>query len=251
MDLREVSNENIERHPWELSRTRKIMDVCKTALASLHTKGDLKIANIGAGDTYFDQCYLSEFPSDFIYAVDTGYDNLDADVPNIQKVHDLSSVSVEDKLDAIFMMDSLEYMPDDAAYLKNILEKVRPGGKLIFTLPAYQFLFSDHDVHVENLRRYSVSSFQKITSQVPTLRILDFHYFYFSLFCVRFLKKILHIPIDKDQKITAAWKYGRKNIITVFLTACLNADYWVCKQLHFLRIFIPGLSLVVVCEKSE
>ena len=251
MDLREVSNENIERHPWELSRTRKIMDVCKKTLADLHLEGDLRIANIGAGDTYFDQCYLSKFPADFIYAVDTGYDTLDSDATNIQKVHDLSLLSGETMLDAVFMMDSLEYMPDDAAYLRTILEKVKPGGKLIFTLPAFQFLFSDHDIHVENLRRYSITSFKKTANHVPSLKVLDHHYFYCSLFCVRFLKKILHLPIDKDQKITAAWKYGRKNIITVLLTACLNLDYQFCKVLHFLKIYIPGLSLLVVCEKER
>jgi ubiquinone/menaquinone biosynthesis C-methylase UbiE len=56
--------------------------------------------------------------------------------------------------DLVTSMDVIEHLDDDAA-LADYRRVLRPGGKLLLTVPAYQWLWSDHDVWAAHLRRYS------------------------------------------------------------------------------------------------
>jgi SAM-dependent methyltransferase len=56
--------------------------------------------------------------------------------------------------DAAVALDLIEHV-DDARALRSMYEALRPGGTLIVTVPAYQFLWSSHDVAVGHLRRYT------------------------------------------------------------------------------------------------
>ncbi len=55
-------------------------------------------------------------------------------------------------------------IPDDAATFCEIARVLKPGGRLIITLPAYQWLWGMHDVAVGHQRRYSTRDLrEKIT----------------------------------------------------------------------------------------
>jgi len=56
--------------------------------------------------------------------------------------------------DLVTSMDVIEHLDDDAA-LADYRRVLRPGGKLLLTVPAYQWLWSDHDVWAAHRRRYS------------------------------------------------------------------------------------------------
>jgi len=57
--------------------------------------------------------------------------------------------------DAVVALDILEHVHDDAAVLHEAYRALRPGGVLVVTVPAYQFLWSNHDDAVGHLRRYT------------------------------------------------------------------------------------------------
>lgn len=44
---------------------------------------------------------------------------------------------------------------DESAALAEFRRCLRPGGSLLLNLPAYQWLLSDHDARVQNVRRYT------------------------------------------------------------------------------------------------
>ncbi len=56
--------------------------------------------------------------------------------------------------DLVTSMDVIEHLDDDAA-LADYRRVLRPGGKLLLTVPAYQWLWGDHDVWAAHRRRYS------------------------------------------------------------------------------------------------
>ena len=59
--------------------------------------------------------------------------------------------------DLVASMDSLEHIPDDNAALAEMFRMLKPGGKLLITVPAFGFLWSEHDEALQHLRRYSAA----------------------------------------------------------------------------------------------
>ncbi len=48
--------------------------------------------------------------------------------------------------DAIVMFDVLEHIDEDQATLEAIMARLKPGGRLVLTVPAFSSLWSNHDV---------------------------------------------------------------------------------------------------------
>ena len=55
------------------------------------------------------------------------------------------------------MMDVLEHVEDDASLLRKYTHSMPSGGLVLITVPAFRFLWSDHDVFLEHHRRYTLS----------------------------------------------------------------------------------------------
>jgi SAM-dependent methyltransferase len=63
-------------------------------------------------------------------------------------------------VDSILCLNVLEHVEDDLSAMKNLYEKVRPGGTLAALVPAYPRLFNKMDVAVGHHRRYRKSEFE-------------------------------------------------------------------------------------------
>jgi SAM-dependent methyltransferase len=59
------------------------------------------------------------------------------------------------KFDLITAFDVLEHMPDPVAALREIRASLAPGGLFICTVPAFKFLWSEHDDVNHHYRRYT------------------------------------------------------------------------------------------------
>lgn len=60
----------------------------------------------------------------------------------------------EGTFDIALALDVIEHVDDDRGILQGLRSLVRPGGALIVTVPAFQFLWSDHDRINHHRRRY-------------------------------------------------------------------------------------------------
>lgn len=63
--------------------------------------------------------------------------------------------------DLIAVLDVVEHIEDDVAALKAMAECLKPGGKILITVPAHQWMWSAHDVVNHHHRRYSKASLDK------------------------------------------------------------------------------------------
>jgi len=61
----------------------------------------------------------------------------------------------EEWFDLITCLDVIEHTPDDRVTLRELRRVSKPGGFLLVTVPAYQGLWSTHDVANHHYRRYS------------------------------------------------------------------------------------------------
>jgi SAM-dependent methyltransferase len=59
------------------------------------------------------------------------------------------------EFDLVTCLDVLEHTPDDRVSLRELLRVTRPGGRLLVSVPAYQALWSSHDVRNDHYRRYT------------------------------------------------------------------------------------------------
>ena len=59
--------------------------------------------------------------------------------------------------DLIYSLNVLEHIEDDVAAARMLYEKLKPGGRMLIYVPAFQFLFSSMDEKVGHHRRYDKS----------------------------------------------------------------------------------------------
>jgi SAM-dependent methyltransferase len=60
-----------------------------------------------------------------------------------------------ESFDLAVCLDVIEHLQDDLAALRELRRVVAPGGWLLVTVPAYQWLWSGHDVINHHRRRYT------------------------------------------------------------------------------------------------
>lgn len=59
------------------------------------------------------------------------------------------------RFDLIVLLDVLEHLKDDLEALGAIKRLLKPNGKLVLTVPAYSWLWGEHDIICQHYRRYS------------------------------------------------------------------------------------------------
>jgi SAM-dependent methyltransferase len=67
----------------------------------------------------------------------------------------------EARYDLIAVLDVVEHIEDDVAALAGMARRLKPGGKILVTVPAHQWMWSAHDVVNHHHRRYSKATLAK------------------------------------------------------------------------------------------
>lgn len=84
-------------------------------------------------------------------------------------------------VDVVTFLDVVEHLEDDVSALRAARAALRPGGRVIVTVPAYQWLWSDHDVRNQHYRRYTIKRLRRAHAAAG-LRPLQSGYFNALLF---------------------------------------------------------------------
>lgn len=64
-----------------------------------------------------------------------------------------------ESFDVVLLTDVLEHIEDDVASARTALRLLKPGGIVVATVPAYQWLYSPRDQHHHHFRRYGRRQF--------------------------------------------------------------------------------------------
>ena len=76
----------------------------------------------------------------------------------------------ERRFDMVGAFDVVEHIDDDGAAVAALTRRLKPGGKLVLTVPAHQWMWSAHDVVNHHKRRYSKRALRRLLETAP-LRI--------------------------------------------------------------------------------
>lgn len=96
--------------------------------------------------------------------------------------------------DLVCLLDVLEHIEDDVAALARVARLLKPGGRVLLTVPAYQWLWSAHDSAHHHFRRYTAAGLRRTAERagLPVLRAAYFNTLLFPLIAgVRLLGKLL------------------------------------------------------------
>ena len=146
----------------------------------------------------------------------------------------------EGTVDIFLLLDVLEHLENDDAYLEFFYRALKINGQILITVPAHQFLWSSHDQDNHHFRRYSKSELEKKLKsagfQIELLRWWNstlFPVFIVQRFFARFL------PQNSNSEFSIPPRY-LKPLLNFILS-------FEVRSVFFRKVI--GLSLVSVVKK--
>jgi SAM-dependent methyltransferase len=237
------SNFSIEEsYFWFLARN-KIVNKVFQSITNL-PKGD-NVIDIGCGTGGFAKILSENYK---VTCLDT--EPIALEYCSKRGLSDLHNCILSDfqkgdrKLTAAFMLDVIEHIEDDKSVVKEVYDLLEPGGYFISTVPAYQWLWSYHDVMHMHYRRYNINNFSNLI-QNAGFQVKYSSYFNTFLFPPAFLKRMLDKTDPNDIKgkppVDEVAPWMNKLFKSIF-----SAESSFLPNLSF-----PfGLSIIVVSQKK-
>jgi len=204
MDLKEeeILGNEVGSHWYYLAKSSAL-------LRNLSGQKAREVLDIGAGSGFFSKILLRETGVASATCVDIGYTR-DWDESCHGKMISFRRAIGESHADLVLAMDVIEHVADDVGLLKSYVDLVKPGTRFVVSVPAFNFLWSAHDVFLEHHRRYTLATLEAAMRNAG-LEIDWSHYYYATVFplaaAVRLLEraKSIRASAPKSQLKKHSW----------------------------------------------
>lgn len=238
MDVKEtdILGDTINEHWYYKSKAKAMMKYI------LPTNSPRKILDVGAGSGFFSHYLLEHTNTEEAYCVDISYPkNFDEKVFN-KNIHYRQSIDVIN-CDLVLLMDVLEHVDNDIELLKIYIDKVPVGAKFFISVPAFNFLWSGHDVFLEHKRRYTLHQLQNVVRDAG-LHIEDSSYYFGLVFPIALATRFLNNIINAEQHTQSQLKQHSFIINTILKFICFI-------ELPFIKMNkFAGLSIFCLATKN-
>jgi trans-aconitate methyltransferase len=203
----------------------------------------IRVLDIGAGSGFFTKYLLRETTVSMGVCVDTGYrSEWDEEInrKTIQFRRSCGKLAV----DLVLLMDVLEHVDDDCALLLEYASKVPTGTPFLITVPAFQWLWSGHDVFLEHRRRYEIAELEKTIRNARLNIERSSYYFGFILPIVAALR--LSESLTPGSHNEPASQLRRHSWLTnTILTTICRSELPICRINR-----LGGLSVFCLARKT-
>jgi SAM-dependent methyltransferase len=148
------------------------------------------------------------------------------------------------RFDLAVMTDVLEHLDDEVGSLRAVHARLKPGGSLLITVPAMQWLWSEHDTTHHHRRRYRAADLSRLMSGVGFT--VDYvSYYNFILFpaiaAIRTLQRMRSARSDGVNRHDLAMPPA---IVNAILFRLFSSERYVMGAMR-----IPfGISLIVLAH---
>lgn len=98
------------------------------------------------------------------------------------------------RYDVILMLDVLEHLPEPESALRHGLSLLAPGGRMIITVPAFQWLWTRHDEINQHVQRFSRGTFHALAQAAGMTIVRErflFQWLVPAKLLVRMLERVL------------------------------------------------------------
>ncbi|MDX2051365.1 MAG: methyltransferase domain-containing protein [Polyangiaceae bacterium] len=237
-----------QRHPWEVARFKFFRRV----LEDTHVdNGPLHILDVGSGDAWFaNELVMSLAPGSDCACWDIGYDP--DRLPDAFQSSYLRATTERPsgQFDLIVLLDVAEHVPDDRAFLADVLENcARPGSYVLFSVPAWPELMCSHDQALHHFRRYRPRQALALLEDAG-LRVLGSGGAFHGLILPRAINVLKERVVGPPAHAVAEsleWRGGP--VLGKIVEAALAADGAVSRWLARKNRDVPGLSWWALCQK--
>jgi len=233
MDLKEedILGADIGRHWYYRSKAGAL----RRAVSRLEPQ---RLLDVGAGSGFFSRHLLTETAAQSALCVDIGYPADRDDHVAGKPVFYRRDTGPTD-CDLVLMMDVLEHVGDDRGLVRLYAGKVPSGAHFLVTVPAFQFLWSGHDIFLEHERRYRLVEIEQ-TMRDAGLEVVHGAYYFGAVFPLAAAVRLL--ARGSTEPKSSLKKHGV--IVNGLLTLACSAELPLFRYNR-----LAGLSAFVLARK--
>jgi len=148
---------------WHIGRRSIIFSLIKKFVVG--SNKHLKIIDIGCGSgsmlgvlaNFGEVLGVDDNDAALNFARQNGFSN----VRRIDDAHLRKESDFHNSFDLVTCLDVMEHVDDDEFLLREIFQILKPGGCVLIAVPAYNFLWSEHDEALYHKRRYTASELHR------------------------------------------------------------------------------------------
>lgn len=155
------------------------------------------------------------------------------------------NIPIRGKIDVISMLDVLEHIEDEKSAIDKVYHLLEDDGVFILTVPAYQWLWSQHDEIMHHYRRYTKTWLKRVL-QNAGFHVDRISYYTCLLFPIAAMQRLASRLKPNNSKSEYNVKVPTPIINTLF-------DFVMRFEAQLLKfINLPyGLSLITICRKHR
>jgi SAM-dependent methyltransferase len=158
-----------------------------------------------------------------VYQVDLSSPDFEHSYPQLQH-----------RFDTIIALNVVEHIENTAQVLSNSKKMLRPGGRMIVLVPAFQSLYNSFDEELGHFRRYTRKQLRQLFTD-NDMKLVSLQYF-------------------NAAGIPGWWLYGsvlRKKIIPAKQLTLYNKLVPIFRLLDKISFHAVGLSVIAIADKQD
>lgn len=153
-------------------------------------------------------------------------------------------VASEPASDVVLALDVLEHTEDHLGFVRLLRKTTKPGGAILVTVPAYQWLWSEHDNVNHHYRRYAKRDLVRLLED-GGFQCQRASYFNTILFPLAAVKKIL--DRFKNPKAQLDFNDRTSGVLNVLLTCVFLLETHILRHSN-----MPfGVSIFAVARRTD
>jgi SAM-dependent methyltransferase len=235
-----------ERHFWRRGKRELVLEWLRGATGESHRP--LRLLDVG-GATSLVTREMAVLGDVTVVEPEASCVALLAQEPRVRAVQGgLPGLPVSGPFDVITLLDVLEHLDDDLGGLRELRSLLRPGGLLLLTVPAYRWLWSEHDVVLHHRRRYTRTQLIEVL-RAAELEVLRSSYYTSLLLPLMAAQRLKGRLATRAARATDRHPEYDVKVPAAPLNATLSAVMRVERSL-LARLDLPaGGAIVALCRR--